>query len=567
MFNIKLNRIERTTVRHICLLTAIFLFANWFLLVISGVWWDDWGLYSHNVENLHEWMRQQSLPLEEYILRSVWWLPNGGYRVVVFFLFYFGSLLLYLTLRKTSVFSDKACFWITALYITVPINDARVTLICYGYSLGLFSFWVAFYLTTLWYSQEGRTKIFLRIVTVVILVFSYNTESIMAMTMLILFWLYYMDLRLSTDYWKDLQRLFKKTINIVFKYIDYLLAPIVFYFGKHILFPGYGAYQTHNYVDWQSLPQILIQSPRYVYSTFMNVLENYYPEAGQKLILLILFGAVILYLFVLWRREKSIISDVGQERKNDIKYLILFAIGLIVFFIGVFPYVMIRKGAIPTIYVEGRDSMLLGIGTAIILYYGVTIVLKDNFQIITYIAIIILGAIHLNKCYFDFQEDYYHQLQFQKEVASNKDIQTSENLLCILEYPSPCSRFYQLNGNSYAATGRQNKFYFQGTNDLKYLVDFAPLILSERHSMSEYNPDNKTLDGVVFINNYPISNEDILRAKWKEIIDNEGFEEWLAASRDVEYVTLTEAESDTIIEVYKNGILTDDNVSDYITVE
>ena len=567
MFNIKLNRIEKTTVKHICLLSVIFLFVNWFLLIISGVWWDDWAFYSRNVELVHEVMRQQSLPLEAYILRSVWWLPNGGYRVVVFLLFYFGSLLLYGVLRRTSVFNDQASFWITALYIAAPINDARVTLICYGYSLGLFSFWLAFYLTTLWYEKTGRTKIILRIITVIVLVFSFNTESNMAMTLIILLWLYYMDLRLLTDYWKDLQGVVKKFIKIVFKYIDYLLVPIVFYFGKHILFPGYGAYQTHNYVDWQSLPEIIRHAPQYVYRTFMNLLKNYNPEEGKKIILLVILTAAIIALFILWRGKRINNSGNKQEQGNSINYLILLVLGLIVFCIGLFPYMIVRKGPISTIYVEGRDSMLLGIGIALIIYYSVALVLKDKFHVVVYLIAIILGAIHLNKCYFDFQEDFYYQLQFQKEVASNKDIQTGENLLCILEYPSPCSRFYQLNANSYVATGSLNKFYLQGVKDLKLLIDFNPLFLGAGYNMWEYNPDNKTLDGIIYINNRPISDGDLLRLKWREIIDSDYFEEWIAASRDIEFVTLSEEESDAIIEAYKNGVLTDDNISDYITVE
>ena len=557
---IKYSKHDRVFLRHIMLLSIIYLLTNWFMLVISGRWWDDWGLYLRNVECVHEAMMQQGLPLEAYLLRSVWWLPHEGYRIVVFALFWAGSLLLYCGLRRSDIFAEPECFWITALYITVPINTARLTLICYGYSVGLFSFWLAFYLTTRWYRTQGYRRMIMRAGILLLLIFSYNTESVMAFTLLILMWLYYMDLRGTDVRGLRVSELLRRIAAVVFRYIDFLAAPVIFYFGKRILFPCYGSYDTYNYVDWRTLPGLAVRLPLYLIDTLGNVIDNYAP--GSKKDLLLAAAAVLLGMQVCVFFKKRYGGD--EARENNLRTAVLFALGAVFFAIGALPYIAVRKGGISAAYVQGRDSLLLGTGIAFMAYYGVKLFVRERFRPLFCLAVMALGAGYLNRAYLDYQKDWYYQLQFQAEIAVNEDIQAGHNLLCIFAEPSPYSRYYQLNGNSYAAIGSEDKLYLQGTAGIPDFLELASTALDASQYLADYDFDNKVLDGIVFINNAPISDGEALRLRWQEIFDRDGFMKQISDSRDIEFAPLDEGESEAIIRACLQGELTDGNVREYL---
>ena len=58
--------------------------------------------------------------------------------------------------------------------------------------------------------------------------------------------------------------------------------------------------------------------------------------------------------------------------------------------------------------------------------YGIKLIITKKIQKLCYMAVIVLGIIHLNVWYMNYQENYYHQLQFQQEVSENKEIQRSK---------------------------------------------------------------------------------------------------------------------------------------------
>ena len=141
---------ESTAVRQVFWLTIVYVLGHSFLLMATGRWWDDWVYADKNWDYLLEVFMQSSLPLHAFINAGLWILPDGFYRIITFFLFYVGGIFVFLILKKLEFITKEECFWIVALYYVIPINDARITWICYGYSLGLFVYWTSFYLSTIW---------------------------------------------------------------------------------------------------------------------------------------------------------------------------------------------------------------------------------------------------------------------------------------------------------------------------------------------------------------------------------------------------------------------------------
>ena len=177
-----MNNKFREAVLHIGLLTVIYCLAHWFLLILSGMWRDDWINVTGNQDVSAELRMMLGLPLSGIINLP---LKVISYRPFTFLLFLLEGYLIYYILKTLDFLSHREAFWLSALYMIIPINDARVFRSCYKYSAGLFLFWAAFALATVWVKKRGPVSYILRICTLGILVLAYNTESILLFTLLI----------------------------------------------------------------------------------------------------------------------------------------------------------------------------------------------------------------------------------------------------------------------------------------------------------------------------------------------------------------------------------------------
>lgn len=538
-------------------LTIIYFFAHWYLLVATGCWWDDWIVVYSTAEQLKERFCSSGRPWQAYNLMSVRWIPNGGYRIVVFVMFYLGSIFVYQILRSTKIFSNADCFWICALYIVVPINDARITLICYGYTLSLFLFWLSFYLITIWRNKKGKVRIGLRVLSLALLFYSYHPESLLVFTSLIWMYLFYDALR-EMD--KE-SNLLHRCLYILIKNMDFLLLPFLNFAIRRSLFKPYGAYEGYNSFNAHSLFKGIINFPKSACRTFVNVINNYKQQfGGTFLILFFLLVVVVLgYLF----KCKNVETE---ERKSGKTSWLMFAFGIVVYFIGVFPYIIVRGQDIGGVGVTGRDALLLGLGIAIMLYYGVRLIRwHPVFNKVVYIAIISLGILHFNIWYLNYQEDWYQQLQFEYEIAANPQIKQNNTFLCKFAYASPCdaTRFYTLNGISYKVFGDQSRFFMGSVNEMGMNENLQPYLLNG-YGMDNYDTNDISIDGVLLINNEPICNREVLSLRWDEGFHKDIFKDRICDKIDVEYITITEEKSKELYGAYKQGKLNSQNVNLFI---
>lgn len=541
---------------HIVLITIVYIAAHWFLLVATGRWLDDWVYANKNWDYMWEVFMQSSIPLHSFINGGLWLLPDGFYRVITFFLFYFGAILFYLIMNKTSIFSKEACLWITLLYIVIPVNDARITWICYGYSFGLFVFWIAFYLAIIWREKRGKKRVTLRILSLLLLLLSYDTESIMILTILILLQFYYMDL--NEDWkWGEVGKNTKKLFFTVLHYMDYLVAPIVWYFGDKLLFPGYGIYGGHSYVPWSNLAGIINHSPQYAYETFEGLWSNYTKLLEDSRVLILIGIVVLLSAILVRRREPSLVTPENPENnyRNEF-YLII--VGIVTFFIGFFPYYVKTNTAISTTYFDGRNALLLGIGAAIFLFYCAQHFLREKMCKTIVIVLILLGTIHFNEIYLEWQLRYYQQLQFQYGIAENSNIIQNDTFLVMFNEPAAHSCFYQANGNSWAITGEETRLFMTGIADLSMvtLLDNDAWCLNA-YGMREYEFSDRTVDGIIFVEYQRIGMGTILKEKWNEIFAKEDFDKWINETKNVRFVAISKEESDNLLDMNAKGVLTE----------
>ena len=534
--------------KQILYLILIYSLSQIILCFISGQWWDDWVIWCSSAETTKDFFRSNGLPWEAYNLFSVMCIPKYGYKIVVFFEYLIGGILFYGILRTLNFFSDQDAFWITTIYMTVPVNDARITLICYGYSLSLFLFLMSFFIISRNRNKASKYYIPLRIFSVLCLLYSYTMQSLLVFTGLI--WLYQLYRLFTESYCK-------KPINLILNCIrenaDYIISPFLFFILKSIFIKPYGHFEGYNNVSLNTLCIGLVSFPKAAVQTLITITTGYCNKINIYTLSLIVICAGT-YLCISKRKKST------EYPKTDLKHsLLLFVLGVAVYSAGIFAYIVVRNGgALDSTGVGGRDTMLAAFGISISVWAIVNILrLPKKLQELIFIAIIVLGIFHFNDAYLNYQEDWYHQQEFAYEISKNEELAESDKtVLCVFSDPSPvgATRFYTLNGMSYRITGKMDKFYFSSIEDLKFGVRFNEYF-KHGWNADDYDYYDTSIDSVLFINNYPVDNIKIVKLRINELFNHPVFEQEIADMSDITYVKTTENTSDKIYDAFNNGTL------------
>lgn len=545
-----MKKIAEKRLSYILCLTIIYILTHCFLLLLSGRWWDDYCLWMYDMDRIRRMMVELGRPIWYYFFEFGKIIPRDGYRYVVFLLYYISSIMIYKILTNTGMYGQEECFWISALYITIPINDARVLLSCFGYAIANCVFWVAFCLTTYLTHKQGLCKGIIRVLVLALFCISFWTESFLVYFGIVILYLCYSDFKHTGNRLKLKSLLYWGVHNL-----DFIIAPLAFYIIKKCFFSSNGVYKNYNVVTGQTVIGAFMKLPRCSWETLANIVRSYKVQIGLSFGGLWILGT-LLFVFVSRR-------DSGHGNKNISKLFL----GPVLFMAGLFPYTVVRAKGLYNTGVGGRDTLLLGVGMAMLIYYGFrSIHLPKKICNICYVAFLSLGILHFNNWYLNYQEDYYQQLQFESEIAENIKIQEGNTFLCMFEQESPvgATRFYSLNANSAIVTGEMTRFFMNGPDDLQHFINFNEGF-SDGYCMNDYDSSKQYLDGVILIQNASISNKELLRLKYKEIFQYDEFKEIIRKNRSIQYIPVTEAQSINIISKYQEGILSETDILNEIS--
>lgn len=312
------------------------------LLIVSGRWWDDWCFY--NQPNWVSWnvALQLGRPSVYVILKFAKLLPEQGYRIITFFMFYFCMLFLYITLKNWLSISDRGRFWICALYAVIPANDARIVLAVFPYTVGFFFFMAGMsYLSGIIDHEKLAWKE--RIISWIFFLLGFLLNSTMCLYAIVL-----------------LMIMMKKGIKGFFRYCDFIILPIVYYLIKNHFFPVYGAYAGYNDVTFGRLLKavclILPADIRVIMSLIYNDIIVGRPiiafAVGIVVFIVLNFTRLKeLILALVWKEDFKWETDSATGIKENVSILLF---GILVLSVGLFPYVTVRQSSqIPTSGVGG----------------------------------------------------------------------------------------------------------------------------------------------------------------------------------------------------------------------
>lgn len=320
-----------------------------------------------------------------------------------------------------------------------------------------------------------------------------------------------------------------------------------------LYFKPYGAYAGYNTITIDLLIENTLGSPLTAINTFIRICMTYKYQI-DIISIIVLFLFIILYLII--QKKKNSVEEIKKIQIK--KHILFFVLGVIVYYAGLFAYIVIRGNSLLNEGVDGRDSMLAGFGIAIMFVAASRCIpIKKCLQNLIPIFFIVLGTFYFNNAYLNYQEDWYHQQQFANSIEQYHGFNNDNTILCDFSDSSPINgtRFYSLNGNSYIQTGKMDKFYFCSINDLSIGLNFNNAFLNG-YNADEYDPSDMTIDGVLIINNPPISNKEILRIRFDELFLPEVYEQDIKKLSDIQYIRISKEFSNRLYDLYTSKTLT-----------
>ena len=511
------NTVDRRAIaRSVLALFIVYCLIHGYMLILTGTFHDDWLSYFRDVATKNMEGLESGRPYYSLVIEAVWNLPGYGYRTLSFITYGIAYICIYFIIYQ--IFgSEREALAITILTMAMPVNDARVLLANYPYALGMMLFYIA---TLILVKNVKRLScVWVRIIIEVLYFLSFTLNSNLVMYGCVLLYLLF-----NTQPFK-----FKRLMQI----LDFILLPFVFFFMNKLLWPTYGAYANYNIVTWKRLIWSIVNIPVVCFNIILSV--------GTELLkvnIIVHWCAIALVIIVfLWNKKRDSNEIKANTDKRPSSAIILI-FGLLMFIAGWFPYIVVRRDLELTLTgIQGRDSMQLGLGLALIFYALTPKKLRNS--LVAYI--LILGIFHFNLWYLNYQGEWYRQLAFQKQIEQVDEIYEGGNYVVKCSEASPIldRRFYTWTGNTVAATGRENVFMLNGNKDIDTLNKQGMMtsILSHYPMFDEYEY-NTDIKGTV---NYDINITymDTIKLKYLEMLNVDSFNKQI---NEMGTVTLAKAE-------------------------
>ena len=535
------------TKKSILIITIVYILAHFFLLIISGCWWDDWTFMSHDLEYVNMVASQSGRPEWNLLIPLCWSSFNNG-RVIIFFLYYLISIFLFISLNNSKLLNTNESLIITLLFTVIPVNDARLLISNFPYAVGLFLFYLALMLFIKW--NNGSKNTIYRLLILLLFLMSFILNSLLAFYYIIFVYLFILDYKNNKE-----ESIIKKIIisikNVLFKYLDFFVLPFVFFIGNKLLFPVTDSeFAGRSSISLKGLlkcikyiPLSIIEIGKDIFSSFINCL-SYWP------VIVICIAAVAFIIFKI-RNDK---------RNNDSLWMILY--GILALILGIFAYVEVRGSSLSSIGVKGRDTILVPFGLSIIIF-GLASLFNKKIKTIIISLFIILGVFSFNLLYIEWQKDYYYQLSmenlFNNDVIKNND---TFFLADLNESNIEGQRYYSLNINANHVFNDETRLFIPKVSNLYILrskkdIDIAKEVLNYSHMMRDYNPDDYNLDAVlVYENNLDCI--DVVKLKYLELFDETRFISEIRNKGTMKIIEVDDDFTTKLFEEYDKGNINDD---------
>ena len=543
--------IKKIIKNPIFIIVVTYLLAHCFMLVLSGCWWDDWSFMSHDLTYVNEVATGSGRPEWNLLIPLCWSLPNNG-KFLIFILYLLDSIFVYNILKESTLFSKRNSLIITLLFTIIPVNDARILISNFPYSVGLFLFYLAFMLFIKW--NKNSKKFIYRTGILLLFFFSFILNSLFAYYYILIAYLFVIDIKQNKEE-KIIQKILTSIKNISSKYLDFFILPFVYIVVNKLLFPITNeAYAGRSSISIEGF----IKCMKYLPLSIVNVIKEIFANLSLSTIYIPILILFIVCIVCLKQRINIINKPINK------KYIEYFIYGLITLCLALFVYVEVRGHVIVTNGVQGRDSILIPLGIAIMIFSVLSMFNKKVESILSAI-IVVLGIFSFNSLYIEWQKDYYYQLSMEN-LMNNEIIKENDTffLADLNETKVEGQRYYSLNTNAYHVFNNQTRIFIPKVSNL-YLLKDEKQIKNAKNSlngavgmMKEYNPDDYNLDAIIIFS-CNLSTYDVFDLKIKELFDLKTFEDEIKNKGEMKIIEVDDNFTKELLDKYDNGLLKDDN--------
>ena len=248
-----------------------------------------------------------------------------------------------------------------------------------------------------------------------------------------------------------------------------------------------------------------------------------------------------------------------MEAEERGMYYILF--GIIVLVCGIFPYEVIRGRALETVTITGRDSMLMPLGCAIIIYYMLDALrMQKRFIILIYCYAVLVSQIHFNVWYMEYQKDWYYQEAWAAQIANIEEVRDNNTFIILEEDAGVVGghAFYTFTWNANRVFGDEQRLFMPvagGHHLFQVIQKEQETIGPGQFGISNYDFNDTAIDGII-VSTCTISVRDVITLKFAEIFDKDAYEEKVKTAASLGYIPITPNQSDQVMKALEEGRLT-----------
>lgn len=387
---------------------------GWILVLGNAIYWDDWVYFGANrMDILTDFSQAGSF------LNFSAWIHIGllnvlgpwSYKIATYFCLYFSGVLFYWVLQRDMFFEKRTALLIAVLFLTVPLNIARVAAINFPSTLSVFFFMFA------WWRMANS-----KWVSLIFFFFAFNTQSLLV----------FYTLPILSQYARGGYKF--NFLKYIRENLEYLCLPFVWFALKLVYFRPYGDYANYNEVyefshAASSVSMQISDFAKFVREDLISV-----KNLGR---MAIFFLPIFLFLYV----KKC---NFGLSFK---KALYIISLGFVVLILGCFPYWIV--GLTPTFWEwTSRHQLLMPFAFSIMLAALVGILFGSIRKLI--ISLMLASFISINfSNYYDFHEDWVKQRQLI-QLMSKSELIMNSTLIIFDDKTSNAIRrgyrFYEWNG-------------------------------------------------------------------------------------------------------------------------
>lgn len=393
---------------HYCTILLFTFFTHFIIILIDGVFWDDWVLY-FNFSNSN-WPALKAfdselggLPVGYYLLFLIGHLPHSlfTFKLFTFFSICMSGCIIYNLSTRVNFLTNKDCLLISLLFIGYPAFQLSFMLSTCTYWIWYSVFLAGCFLSIWSTSHKHLIKALLILLSLLLFSISFRVGSLIVIYFGFLIFLF--NTKNGRIQNLNIELMLR---NIIIKYY-YIIYPFIYFYIVKKYFPSSGVYKTYNKISLFNLNNVLYSFIFFLKNAIIDqfLRSIHYSATNWFIWILLIFYGILIYKFIYSRKDY-------HDRKNK-EFIIPISFGLCLLFLSIFPYAVVNKYPHDT-GVETRHSILIGLPMAIVL----TSIIKKLFKQANVIKDILVISILISFSLISIKNYLTWQAHWVKDIAT-----------------------------------------------------------------------------------------------------------------------------------------------------